>query len=212
MKVVGAAIVGIVAFALTWLTTGRVPTSAEVRLVLDQDEVVWPHHDSVRFEAAGALENDPDVLELIENEAGPDATIDAQLFSGQSHMLLTVSAADPDSAMTAADAAASWISDRSLITRQKAADDRLAVLERHRSDLLDELAATAEDSPRQAALAGRVADLDAEIDAERTNRELLRPQIRAAGPAEPTGGDYSPWLAMASGLAAAFALLLVVER
>lgn len=216
-------VVGVAAFSISQATVLADSEVAEVVMVLDQNEVAWPYHDSVRQEAVGALESSGEAGAILIEQAGSSATVAGDLLSGQSHFSFRVTSADRASSIAAADALADWLSDRSLTQVRTPFEDELAILAAKQADLeesidsqLDQLLSDSNGSATDGIIddageadrvlaSARYQELASELAAyERLSDELgvqldlLRPQLL---PAAPASGVASPLNSVATGIA-----------
>ncbi len=222
-RVLGVIVFGFVVFAVAQMVAARAGNRAEVVMILDQDRVEWPYHDSIRQDAIGRLESSEASAALLADLAGDRATIEADLLSGQSHFSFTVDSADVDRSIEAADALAAWLAEVSMTDRSEGlAEEVEALIDREvalQDDLEDqtELAGqgpSADWSPDQVLAAARFDQLARQLaETERERRsaqatlESLRPQLRPAGPAQPLGRPLSPLTTGLAGAAAALGAL-----
>lgn len=222
-SLVSAAVFGAIVFAVAQIVSTRVGNRAEVVMILDQDRIIWPYHDSVRQEAIGQLENSDAATALLVELAGSDATVEGEMLSGQSHFSFTVDSSDVNRSVAAADALATWLSEASQAERVDQLTDSLEALvgrERALQDSLDvqleqiDEASSADWSPDEVLAAARyeqVARQLAETERERAQMQAtidsLRPQIKPAGPAQPLGSPLSPVTTALAGAVAALGAL-----
>ncbi len=187
----------------------RLDDSAEVVLILDQDEISWPYHDAVRQDAIGLVRSDPRATEAATEAAGEPVTLETEALSGQSHVLLRASASTTTAAEIGADAAADWLGEENVAARRDRLDDEISVLTDHLAEI-DARAAETSDSQADELLR-RSGQLASEIDDLTAERDLLVPQIRRAGDAEPADSAVRPWIALIAALAASAVTFAVIE-
>jgi hypothetical protein len=209
-------LVGLAALVLGLVVQARSGGTAEVTMILDQNEVSWPYHDAVRQAAVGHLENDAEARRIADELAGTDAAIDGVLLSGQSHFSFTVRAANIDDAKAATDALAVWVADVNVADQAVAYNDDLAVLTDKQAQVHVDIdaflvpGANPEDGTLESGRYLQNISLLAEyerVSAElQTDVDLIRPQIRAIGPARAPASRIAPWV---TGFAAVVAALAV---
>ncbi len=196
-------------------------------MILDQDRIEWPYHDSVRQEAIGRLESSDASAALLVELAGPDATVEGEMLSGQSHFSFTVDSSDVDRSVAAADSLAVWLSEVGQAERVSPLNDSLDALVLQEATLQASLDAEVERigdepsakwSPDKVLAAARyeqIARQLAETERERSRLDAtivsLRPQIKAAGPAQPVGSPLSPITAALGGAAATLGALVFLR-